>query len=104
MALGWRPTVDVKALAVMMVEDDFELACREKTCVMQVMMCRMLRGITSECKSVSAYLSVPKYSTTSRTSRGVRTVPMAGMELIGPKPCATCSLGSIRLASKPFRS
>jgi hypothetical protein len=31
MALGWRPTVDVKALADMMVENDFELACREKT-------------------------------------------------------------------------
>jgi GDPmannose 4,6-dehydratase len=30
-ALGWKPTVDVKALAIMMVENDLELARREKT-------------------------------------------------------------------------
>jgi hypothetical protein len=30
------------------------------------------------------HFSVDKYSTTSRTSRGVSTVPMAGMALIGP--------------------
>jgi GDPmannose 4,6-dehydratase len=30
-ALGWKPTVDVKGLAIMMVENDLELARREKT-------------------------------------------------------------------------
>jgi GDPmannose 4,6-dehydratase len=30
-ALGWKPTVDVKTLATMMVESDLELARREKT-------------------------------------------------------------------------
>ena len=30
-ALGWKPTVDVKTLAIMMVESDLELARREKT-------------------------------------------------------------------------
>jgi GDPmannose 4,6-dehydratase len=30
-ALGWKPTVDVKTLAIMMVENDLELARREKT-------------------------------------------------------------------------
>jgi GDPmannose 4,6-dehydratase len=29
--LGWKPTVDVKALAVMMVEHDLELARQERT-------------------------------------------------------------------------
>ncbi len=30
------------------------------------------------------HFRVDRYSTTSRTSRGVSTVPMAGMALIGP--------------------